>query len=317
MAKHHDHLDRIGLLPGEEVLKVVHPHPLAFYRTYLGAMLVALISLVWEVVGQLWARHLQPSDMRVPLYMIDQALYLSGLNHLRFDWHLAESQIESLWVALLWGVFMVIAGVVISLLKINFLWLFGMIFAAVVSILAATGLGQPALSPLFGVVFSILAILVYSWYLQRHMFIITNQRLIMLVDFLFYHERDLLFSRLSDLAIEQSLVGRIFNFGTLIPISVAGFGLGANLAGVAVGPHSDKGQINVFGAQQINVPRASSAYVLFGVPAPRAVHNLLESMIHQHAESTHLSVIRQELSRVKFLQHDRESSARPDLEERL
>jgi hypothetical protein len=177
------------------------------------------------------------------------------------------------------------------------------LFAIIGAVSTAIGvvLDIPLLVPALGALAAVIGLISTEWYRHAHSFIITNYRLIMRVDFWHYRERELLWSRISDLAIEQTMVGRIFNFGTLIPISLSGFGLGEDSAAAIGSIQRNNFSIGIMGGKAQNVPRGTSAHVLFGVPNPRAVHNTIEKFIHENTEVVHLKEIEKGLQHVKFL----------------
>ncbi|MHA1314731.1 MAG: PH domain-containing protein [Candidatus Helarchaeota archaeon] len=81
-------------------------------------------------------------------------------------------------------------------------------------------------SVMFFVVISLIALmvlaLVLGWfYVKSHKYIITNKRIIIYKKFVSLSQRELTFSRITDLLMNVGLFGRIFGYGTIIPVSGA------------------------------------------------------------------------------------------------
>lgn len=117
-------------------------------------------------------------------------------------------------------------------------------------------------------------------YRRSHRYYITNRRIITRFGFWITRERDLLYSKIDDLVAHQGLLGKIFGFGTLIPISASGIGTGSDqaiwMAGaeqkLPVGPSL---KITMGGGRTVTVPRAPSFYSLYGVPNPEYLRNIM------------------------------------------
>ncbi|UYP48406.1 hypothetical protein NEF87_004691 [Candidatus Lokiarchaeum ossiferum] len=92
----------------------------------------------------------------------------------------------------------------------------------------------------------LISMLVGKWFVQGHMYVITNKRIIMQRKFLGILFREIEYKRITDLVLRQSLWGRIFNFGVLLPVT-AGVEMGATKFGM----FSIEGIMDVFKVRNI------------------------------------------------------------------
>jgi hypothetical protein len=92
-------------------------------------------------------------------------------------------------------------------------------------------------------------------------------------------ERSTLYSKIDDLVLQQTVLGKIFNFGTVIPITSTGLGMGQDLAIAGAGVGGGKAGVgaHVFaaGAKGQNVPRELSFYVLYRVKDPEQARDIV------------------------------------------
>ncbi|OIP95996.1 hypothetical protein AUK40_05405 [Candidatus Wirthbacteria bacterium CG2_30_54_11] len=288
------------LLPNEQLVEIVHPHWFAFYRTYAVWALIIAAGVVLFSCREVVASVFPSSHLDLPFSIINGLLSTNGSLQISYDL-LSRSALDGLILVTAWWYVLILMGAFVALAKVNGGWM--LVFLAIGSLSTAAGVltGFPTWTPLFGAALCFAGMVMTDRYRRSHYFIITDLRLILYVDFFHLQERDLLLSRLSDLAIDQTLVGRLFDFGTLIPISLSGFGMGADMSMVGVGAQA--GPLSVTGAlgTSVGVPRARSPHVLFGVPDPHAVHAILEKLIYTNSEVKHLQTITDELKNMKFL----------------
>jgi hypothetical protein len=96
-------------------------------------------------------------------------------------------------------------------------------------------------------------------------------------------ERTLRYDKITDINAKQGVLGQIFGFGTIIPISQSGFGLGADSSfaagGVALGEKKGK-LLGLFGGgKEVQTPRTRSYYELHGVFPYKEVKNIVENLV--------------------------------------
>ena len=96
-------------------------------------------------------------------------------------------------------------------------------------------------------------------------------------------ERTLRYDKITDINSKQGILGQIFGFGTIIPISQSGFGLGSDTSfaagGVAVGEKKGK-LFGIFGGgKEVQTPRTRSYYELHGVHPYKDVKKIVENLV--------------------------------------
>jgi uncharacterized membrane protein YdbT with pleckstrin-like domain len=87
--------------------------------------------------------------------------------------------------------------------------------------------------PYLGVFFLILGliIIVLTYFYQKaHKYWITNKRIIIVKTFLWRDVREIAYNNIVDLVVQQGIFGRIFNFGTITPITASGLGTGSRFS---------------------------------------------------------------------------------------
>jgi hypothetical protein len=244
------------LQKGEEMIRALRPHPLAFYRLYGVWIYLSLVGVYFS------------SGSTVTIY--DMTPETSA--------------------RILWWLSILVPAVLIALFRINWRWLFALGAPAVIAFSLP---GQPEYIDLiegFGLdwfmdqnhiltTFGILGVLGTEAHRRSHRYYITNWRLIMESGHLGVHRRTLLYKNINDLVVEQSFPGKVFNFGTIIPITASGLGLGDDfsMVGAAVG---GRAMVGAGGGKAVSTPRGRSHHLLEGVGRPEEVHDLIISLMH-------------------------------------
>jgi hypothetical protein len=137
--------------------------------------------------------------------------------------------------------------------------------------------------PAFSIALSIIGFLMVEWYRRSHKYIISNQRLIFKGGIVTKRERTLRYDKVTDIDAQQGILGQIFGFGTIIPISQSGFGLGSDKSfaagGVDVGGKRAR-VLGLFGGgKEVQTPRARSYYELHGVHPYKEVKKIVENLV--------------------------------------
>jgi membrane protein YdbS with pleckstrin-like domain len=250
------------LLNNEELKLKLKPHPLSFLGLQMipTALLALGIFLFWffntEQTG--WVKVV--SDFVATPYI----LWLIGLAII--------SVIESL-ALIRWRIFFahmaIFAAGMLIVGKLNW-WEQIEIFAPALTIACA-------LVGFVGV----------ELYRQSHEYLVTNFRLIFRGGIVTRRERTLRYDKITDIDGSQGPLGRIFGFGTILPITQSGFGLGNDTAFAAggVGTQIARGRANVNvmagGGKEVQTPRARSYYELHGIVPYSKVKNLLEELVQE------------------------------------
>lgn len=249
-------MDPEELLNNERVEKLLSPHPLSFMR--LQALCIFLI--VWGVIIGWLANFSEWKDAYFGQYIVTILAWALVL--------LVVGVIASL-ITIRWSVFFLYLGVVLGGIGIMF-WQ-GWLEASNVFI------------PFYSVAMSIVGFLFVEWYRRSHKYIISNHRIIFKGGVLTKEERTLRYDKITDINAKQGILGQIFGFGTIIPISQSGFGLGSDSSfaagGVELGAKKAK-FLGIFGGgKEVQTPRARSYYELHGVHPYKEVKQLVENLV--------------------------------------
>ncbi len=234
-------MQSIDLNKGEKIESVLSPHPLSFMKLQS----VCIFLIVWGVV--VW-------------WLVNASQFNTVL-------------MSNAWFPIiLWGLVLLLVGVIIALVAIRwsifFLYL-AIFIGAVAVLLWQNWLSSSALFiPLYSVTASIIGFLCVEVYRRSHRYFITNQRLVFTGGVLTKRSRAIRYDKITEFNTEQGVLGQIIGFGTIIPVSESGLGLGNDktFAGGGVGGGS---RIKLFGfaggGKDATVPRSRSFYELFGV----------------------------------------------------
>lgn len=244
------------LLENEQVEKVLSPHPLSFMR--LQSLCIFLI--VWGVlVG----------------WLVNFSEY-------------QEFFFNNFWtVILVWGFGLLLVGVIASLITIRWsiFFLYLGVLAGGIAIMFWIGCQNDAgiFIPFYSIAMSIIGFLIVELYRRSHKYIISNQRIVFKGGVLTKQERTLRYDKVSDVNSKQGILGQIFGFGTIIPISQSGFGLGSDSSfaagGIQVGEKKAKFMGIFGGGREVQTPRARSYYELHGVHPYKDVKKTVERLV--------------------------------------
>jgi len=139
--------------------------------------------------------------------------------------------------------------------------------------------------PVWSVCMSILGFLLVEWYRRSHKYIISNLRIVFSGGIITKRERTLRYDKISDINSEQGILGQIFGFGTIIPISQSGFGLGSDQSFAAGGAKIGEKKVGFFGlfggGREVQTPRTRSYYELHGVHPYKEIKKLVESAVQE------------------------------------
>jgi membrane protein YdbS with pleckstrin-like domain len=244
------------LLKDEKLKRVLSPHPLSFMKYQS----LCLFLITWGVV---------------------------------FGWLVSFSEwsgaiLDNPWYPLLvWGIVLLVAGVAASLITVR--WSIFFLYASI--FLGGTGLiiWQNWLNlsgvfiPFYMITVSILGFLLVEWYRRSHKYIISNQRILFKGGIFTKNERTLRYDKISDINAKQGIIGQIFGFGTIIPISQSGFGLGADKSfsagGVQLGGKKVKAMGLFGGGKDVQTPMSRSYFELHGVYPYKEIKKIVEEMV--------------------------------------
>jgi len=252
-------MDQNSLLENEHVEKILSPHPLSF----MSLQSLCIFLIVWGVLIGWFAIF---SEWRDTLF--------GGFIQIIFSW----------------SIVLLIVGVIASLLTIR--WRIFFLYLGVV----AGGIGlifwqnwqdiSGAVLSYYTILVSIIGFLIVELYRRSHKYIISNLRIIFKGGVVTKRERTLRYDKITDINAKQGVLGQIFGFGTIIPISQSGFGLGSDQSfaagGVELGTKK-AGFLGIFGGgKEVQTPRARSYYELHGVHPYKEIKHLVENMVQEN-----------------------------------
>jgi len=248
-------MDQDELLENEKIEKILSPHPLSF----IGLQSLCIFLIVWGVL---------------------------------IGWLANFSELKNLfagyWVVILaWGLVLLIVGVIASLITIRWriFFLYVCVFACGIVIMLWTGsFGSAGIFiPFYMVAISIIGFLIVELYRRSHKYIISSNRIIFKGGVITKEERTLRYDKITDINSKQGILGQIFGFGTIIPISQSGFGLGSDnsfaAGGVQVGEKKVKFLGLFGGGKEVQTPRTRSYYELHGVHPYKQIKKIVETLV--------------------------------------
>ena len=248
-------MDQNELLENEKIEKILSPHPLSF----IGLQSLCIFLIVWGVL---------------------------------IGWLANFSELKNLfagdWVVILaWGLVLLVVGIIASLITIRWriFFLYLGVFAFGIGIMFWMGSFDSAgiFIPFYMVAISIIGFLIVELYRRSHKYIISNHRIIFKGGVITKEERTLRYDKITDINSKQGILGQIFGFGTIIPISQSGFGLGSDnsfaAGGVQVGEKKVKFLGLFGGGKEVQTPRTRSYYELHGVHPYKQIKKIVENLV--------------------------------------
>ena len=255
---------------GETILAALKPHPMAFLDFYV------LFSYLFSIGLIFYLFHGQITEA------------LAGF--VPFGWGR-----EGIYMVL-WLVCLVLPFLVVAILKITWRWLLLSVGIAGVGAIFNYVFSWIHSMQLLSVAVGLVGFLFVDVYRRKFSFYITDQRIVIELNFFGEKRRELSYSKISDLIVERSFLGRLLNYGSIIPISESGLGLGEDFSAASVGasgklPKGPKVGGAVTGGRTVSVPRGRSFYVIFGVPNPYRVSDMISQLIRGYEETPYLKKI--------------------------
>jgi len=275
-------MDQDELLESEQVEKRLSPHPLSF----MGLQSLCIFLIAW---GLIFGWLVNFSDFS-PFFR-------------------EAGAINFILLAAVWSIVLLLVGIIASLVKV--LWRIFFLFLAVVAtgLVIIVWLGLYDVStvflPVFTVVVSIIGFLIVELFRRSHQYIISNQRIVFKGGIVTKEQRTLRYDKITDINTKQGVLGQIFGFGTIIPISQSGFGLGTDqsFAGGGIQGNASK-KIGLFGffggGREVQTPRTRSYYELHGVFPFKEMKKIVE----QYVQGSVVTPYQQE--QVKFQEEQRD-----------
>ncbi len=267
------------LLPNEKEELQLRPHVLAWLPRYLLAASFALwgAALAWMYRSNWWVQTQDRAWWEV--------------------WKFLYGNAPSAYILMVFGLALVGAAVSVAMIRWRIFFLFVAVGVLVtgLSIWLADNAYATAV-PLLLATASVPYLMWVELDRRSHLFILTNLRILFRGGAVVRRERQLRYESITDLDGSQGPLGRLLGYGTLIPVTQSGFGLGADSseAHVGVGAGAKKGGLGAGigvaagGGKEVQVGRARSFHQLTGVRPYGDVKYLLETLIQEATATPYL-----------------------------
>ncbi len=265
-------MEKTGAVGEERILARLHPHPLAFAGQALLWIYVLVVSVAMYFIGG----QVSASLKNIPV--------IGGL-------------IGTYGEYIIYALVIVVPTLIYAVVKIVWRYFLVTLLIAVGAPLVLTFVVKLPLRYTFiiGAVAGILGVLAVEMHRRAHKYTVTDRRIIFEYNGLFKKiRRDLVYSRVSDIILEKGILGKLFNFGNLIPVSQPGLGLGSDMSFVTLGGSVGKdvrAGLAVTGGRSVKVPRSRSFYMLYGIPHPERVYDMIVEAIKASEEAPYLKKI--------------------------
>lgn len=243
------------LLENEQIEKILSPHPLSF----MGLQSLCIFLILWGILLGWLVNFSEFKD-----YFLNPWLTLA-----------------------VWGIILMVVGVIASLLTIRwriFFFYLGIFIGGIVILFWLGNSNEVSIFiPFYSVSVSILGFLIVELYRRSHKYIISNQRIVFKGGVITKQERTLRYDKISDINSKQGILGQIFGFGTIIPISVSSFGLGSDNSFAAGGVQMGEKKVKFLGlfggGKELQTPRTRSYYELHGVFPYKDIKKIVENQV--------------------------------------
>jgi len=259
------------MLKDEKINASLNPHPLSFLKYYAADLHLIFLAIA---LHQLYA-------------YINSNPEILGLTNMLFGltpW----VEPKNLFLFIVYWAVLVLSGLIVSVLWVNKMPLLYMVLVATAGTLIEvcspipnylTIIPKPFIKIWFLIPLAIIGFFLVEAYRKGHKYFLTNYRIITIKKFISKEIREIMYDKIADIYIAQGLLGRLFNYGTIIPISESNLGLGENaaLASVSVAAPIKKGFLGISfsGKKGVSMPRAATYLSLYGIPNPRKICGII------------------------------------------
>ncbi|MCX8171002.1 MAG: PH domain-containing protein, partial [Candidatus Bathyarchaeota archaeon] len=291
------------LLKDERIDSYLKPHPFSFLKYYLASAYLIFLALALHFLY-----------MKIHELMELNAGFAGFLN-LLFSF-IPGIDAENLFFLIVFWATLVLSGLLIGVLWVSKAPPIYMVLIALTGTLIELYSPLPqylAFIPKATIkiwllyVFAVVGLFLTEIYRRGHKYFLTNYRIITVKKFIGKETREIMYDKIADIYVDQGFLGRIFNYGTIIPISEAGFGLGedASLAYISATGRRSRISIGLGGKKGVSRPRAATYFSLYGVSNPRKVRAII---VNRQLETKEAPVLR----RIEDLLKGREEKDRKD-----
>jgi len=257
------------LLRDEKVELASKPHPLSFLRFHFFALYLIVTA---SLLGWFYTYLQSNTELSASLSFLDAFFENLGIQTadavlLVLFWAvllISGYAVSKMWVTNKPLVYMVLVGAAGTSLELYFLASYDVVLGVV---------PKPIIKLILLSVAAGVAMIFTEIYRRGHSYIITNYRIITKKDLIQKTERELAYDKITDLYVNQGILGRIFNFGTIILVSSLGFGFSANSAqaftATTVPVKKIEGTDGFSLGKNVQMSRAASYFQLIGIPDPK------------------------------------------------
>lgn len=253
------------LLKNEKVERVLSPHPLSFVKEQS----LCLFLIIWGLIL---------------LWLVNASAYKDLFSS------------NGWYTVVLWGLVILLFGVIVSLIEIKwttfFLYLMVFFVGIIIMITQKWVDASNVFVPSYTVAVSIIGFLFVDAYRRTHKYIITNQRIKLKGGVFTKRERILSHDKILDLTTKQGILGQIFDFGTITPITQHEFipkgEKFLKLEGLKSKKKKakQKEQDETDEEDQLQAPAQKSYYELHGVYPYKEVKKIVEELLHDTSATT-------------------------------
>lgn len=267
----------VRMLPGETERALLRPHPVGWLGRYLVAALPALwgVFLLWLFRTDWW------TAARSPRW-----------------WEVWEHLYGNAWSGYVLAVVgLGAAGAVAAVATIRWRTFFVLVAVALAAVGVAYALDDyTTMLPLALAAGSVPLLLTEEAERRSHQYRITNLRIVFRGGLFVRRERQVRHESITDLDGSQGPLGRLLGYGTIVPVTQSGFGLGEDSAnaGIAVGGGAGRrggflgGGVTAGGGRSVQTARARSFHQLTAIRPYEDTKHLLETLIQEAAGTPYL-----------------------------
>ncbi|NIQ05638.1 MAG: PH domain-containing protein [Candidatus Korarchaeota archaeon] len=187
-----------------------------------------------------------------------------------------------------WWLLMIIPALIFSLLRIKWGWVVGFALIATVATYLFHHFNVTESFLLYATIgLGVLGLVLSDIYRRSHRYFLTSFRIITRLGFLGSTTRQTPYAQIDDLVTKKGFLGQIFNYASILPLTPPGIGTGSDEARVSVGVgggvsgDAKAGKVGagagvgVEGGRSVTVPRSRTYFILYGIPHPDEVEELI------------------------------------------
>ena len=134
--------------------------------------------------------------------------------------------------------------------------------------------------------FGLLSLLLNDIFRRSHHYLVTSARIRTSAGIFTRRTRTMPLSKINDLSIDQRFLGKLFRYGTVVPLTASGIGMGSDFAAVSGGGAmklmgSPTLGLSLTGGHSIQIPKSRTHEALFGIHRPYALNEEIMNILAQ------------------------------------